>query len=377
MMATFTSMLQTMKQLNDYSEKKQFTTYILQNLESKRVTLTKADKDELSAIAFQEIAKVGEITPTLTSYKAKDTAYTYADQLFGIITYCFASPADVPADKMDSLKAFRLVMDKERFVENEVDHVFGDGHNSKYEMEHLLEVIAPVKDEYQRGMLYSGMLHYKDKLKDIPDDAKAILTAYMAAEIRRYIGSEPDEEIINALEVACDVCDYLLTDELTALLYEVLKLGRANISYYTVSTLLNAKKSIPDETVTQLAADLEYASMTYVLLERHGQADRFPAECATEEYLAKSTMIRWLVYPTELGQLPDEIEYLGKVKKQEVYHIFRFKSGSNNLDNETKGKWLIGWSSEEGGTFSNFDLYADFEQKTVEKTLKFIKKKLL
>ncbi len=376
-MATFTSMLQTMKQAEKYAEKTQFTTYILRNIESKRIRLTAEDKAELSAVAFAEINALSDVVPTLATYKEKDTVFEYADQLFAIVTFCFASPADVPVDKLNDLKAFRLVMDKERFVENEVDHVFGDGHNSKYEMEHLIEVLTPVKDEFQRGMLYSGMLHYKDKLQAIPDDAKDILTAYMAAEIKRCLGGVPDREMINSLEVACDVCGYLLNDELTALLYEVLKLGHANINYYAVNTLLKAGKRIPDEAVTTLAADLEYASMTYVLLEQYGQANRFPPECATEEYLAKSTMIRWLVYPTELGELPEAIEYLGKVKKKEEYHIFRFKSHSDNLEDARKGQWLIGWASEEGGTFSEFDLYADFEQKTVEKTLKYIKRKLL
>jgi hypothetical protein len=37
---------------------------------------------------------------------------------------------------------------------------------------------------------------------------------------------------------------------------------------------------------------------------------------------------------------------------------------------------LIGWSNDEGGTFSNFDLYEDFEGPTLEKTLKKIKKLL-
>ena len=54
-----------------------------------------------------------------------------------------------------------------------------------------------------------------------------------------------------------------------------------------------------------------------------------------------------------------------------------YTSDSENLEDDLKGKWLIGWSSEDGGTFSNFDLYENYEQKTVENTLKFIKKKLL
>ena len=62
------------------------------------------------------------------------------------------------------------------------------------------------------------------------------------------------------------------------------------------------------------------------------------------------------------------------IKKQ---YIFRYTSNSNTLSDDLKGKWLIGWANDEGGTFSDFDLYADYEKKTLEKALKNIKKRLL
>ena len=117
--------------------------------------------------------------------------------------------------------------------------------------------------------------------------------------------------------------------------------------------------------------------MTYSLLKRHEVTSLFPAELSSAEYLAKSDLVHWLTYPTELGKQPDEIEYLGKVKKKEEYYVFRYKSDSENLGDDLKGQWLIGWSNDEGGTFSNFELYSDFEQNTIEKTLKNIKKRLL
>ena len=49
----------------------------------------------------------------------------------------------------------------------------------------------------------------------------------------------------------------------------------------------------------------------------------------------------------------------------------------SKLSEEQKNKWLIGWSSNEGGTFSNFDEYEKFDKGTPEKTVKYIKKKLL
>ena len=376
-MTRFSSLLATVKILDDYNEKKQFSTFIITSLEGKQIILSQEEKAEMSEKCFSEIFKAGEVLSSLSSYKEKDIIFEYTDQLFAIITYCFDSPRDIPDNILEELKAYQLTVEKERFVENEVDHVFDGGHHSKYEMEHLMEVISPVKDEYQRGMLYSGMLHYKEKLEAIPRDAKEVLSDYMAAEFKRYLSGDLTEEMADALEVACDVCHYVLTDELIALLYEVLKLGRANLSYYAADTLMKAGRQIPDETISVLAKDLEYARLTYALLRRHKQDDRFPSEYASDEYLAKSDMIRWLVYPTELGEMPEAIEYLGKVKKKDVYFIFRFKSHSKTLDAVSQGEWLIGWASPEGGTFSNFDLYKNFEQKTVEKTLKYIKRKLL
>ena len=91
-------------------------------------------------------------------------------------------------------------------------------------------------------------------------------------------------------------------------------------------------------------------------------------------------MVHWLMYPTELGKEPDEIEYIGKITylfKKEVYYVFKYRSNSDTLDDNLKNKWLIGWSSEDGGTFSNFDEYALYEKNTIDATLKNIKKKLI
>ena len=151
-----------------------------------------------------------------------------------------------------------------------------------------------------------------------------------------------------------------------------------NINYFAARTLLGEGKEVPAEIILQLANDLVYADNTYSMLSALGKEALFPKELANVEYLAKSNMVNWLVYPTELGKEPDDIEYLGNVEvKKEIYHIFRFRSDSDNLPENNKNVWLIGWSNGEGGTFSNFNLYSEYEKSTVEKTLKNIKKKLL
>lgn len=103
----------------------------------------------------------------------------------------------------------------------------------------------------------------------------------------------------------------------------------------------------------------------------------FPKKYASPEYLAKSDMVHWLCYPTELGKAPDEIELFGTVEvKKQPYYVFKYKSDSDNLSDELKNRWLVGWSSDDGGTFSHFTPLDECEKKTPEKTLKYIKKSL-
>jgi hypothetical protein len=204
-----------------------------------------------------------------------------------------------------------------------------------------------------------------------------VLSEYIISELKRYIHTALDETIINNLEFACDISKYFINDSIVPLLYDILKIGKNNINYYAVSTLLNAGQAVPADAVEALAKDLVYADMTYSLLDSYGLMSLFPKEFSDPVYLAKSDLVHWLTYPTELGKEPEQIEFIGKVKKKEDYYVFRYISDSDNLGEDLQGKWLIGWSNAEGGTFSNFDLYSDFEKKTPEKTLKNIKKRLL
>ena len=218
-------------------------------------------------------------------------------------------------------------------------------------------------------------------LSKLSGEAKARIAAYLAEELRRYLAlSLRTQEHINNLELAADVCKHFANEEILSLLSEVLGFGYGNVNYYAAETLLAAGKELPREAIVSLAKDLGYADLTYRLLGKYGKQALFPEECRTAEYLAKSDMVHWLLYPTELGKAPDEIEYVGKVTylfKKDVYYVFRFRSDSDTLGEEKKNKWLIGWSSEDGGTFSNFDEYALYEKGTVEATLKNIKKKLI
>ena len=376
-MATFTSIIEEIKHRSNFSEKTSFLTGILNSFQNKKVKITPEDKKELSSFAFAEIKSLIELIPTLKTYQEKDEVFGYEDNLLGIVMLCHSSPAEISETDLNHIRTLTALVDQERFVENAIDNIFKNNQNDKATVNQLLAAVSPLKDEFQKGQLYQGLLHYQNDIGNLPLDSKLLLADYISSELKRYLDTPLDDVIVNNLEFACDVSKHFINDSILALLNDILKLEKSNVNYYAISTLLDAGQTVPSNVIVSLANDIVYADMTYALLQQHGLTSLFPAELATPEYLAKSDLVHWLTYPTELGKQPDKIEYLGKVKKKEDYHVFRYTSDSDNLGDDLKGKWLIGWANDEGGTFSNFDLYSDYEQKTLEKTLKVIKKRLL
>ena len=374
-MATFTPFIESIKCLSSFSEKASFLSVVLN--QNKKVKITHEDKKELSVFAFEEIAKLISIIPTLQTYKEKDEIFEYENNLLGIVMMCHSSPTEISEINLNNIKTLTALVDKERFVENAIDNIFRNNQNDTATVNQLLAAVIPLKDEFQKGQIYQGLLHYQGNIGNLPLESKVLFADYISSELKRYLNTPLDDTIVNNLEFACDVSKYFINNTIISLLNDILKLEKNNVNYYAVATLLSAGHSVPTNVIISLANDMVYADMTYSILKQHGLQSLFPTELSTPEYLAKSDLVHWLTYPTELGKQPDQIEFLGKVKKKEEYYVFRYMSDSDNLGDDLKNKWLIGWSNDEGGTFSNFDLYSDFEQKTLEKTLKNIKKRLL
>ena len=376
-MTTFTPIIEDIKSLSTFSEKTSFLTVILNSFQDKKAKIILEDKKELAAFAFEEISKLIELIPTLQTYKEKDEAFGYKDALLGIVMMCYSSPEEIDEMNLNNIKTLMALVDKESFVENAIDNIFKNNQNDKETVNQLLASVIPLKDEFQKGQIYQGLLHYQDGISKLPLDSKMLFADYISSELKRYLDTPLDDTIVNNLEFACDVAKYFINGTIISLLNDILKLEQNNVSFYAVATLLNADQTVPSNVIESLANDIVYANMTYGILKQYGLQSLFPAELSNSEYLAKSDLVHWLTYPTELGKKPDQIEYLGKVKKKEEYYIFRYMSDSDNLEDDRKNQWLIGWSNDEGGTFSDFDLYSVFEKETIEKTLKNIKKRLL
>lgn len=377
-MSQITEMLDSVKNTDKYSEHANLLQYI-GNIILKTNGLSRADLDYTVRFSVDEMRRLLTVIPTVTTYKKKDEILNYEDKLLMLFTLA-GKKTDAATDAdIQVIQDLVTLVSSECTIETAMDALFKQNTVSKADMDKVLDIVKPITDEYRRGKFLQGLNEYKDDIKKFEPDAKAAVAEYLAAEAERLIPvAQPNSDETVALEYLADVCKHCITDRLLDLLERAVQVCTNNVRYYALQTLLANNRAITESAVKSLAEDLEYAELTYSLLCKHGKQALFPAELNNAEYLAKSDMVRWLVYPTELGKKPDDIQLLGSAKvKKEVYYVFKYKSDSDNLSDDCLNQWLIGWSSADGGTFSNFDLLRDYEKKTVEKTVKHIVKKLI
>lgn len=385
-MSPFINIINGAKNAETLHDKSQLLTYLGRALSSSKKKPAAADRNEIGTYVLSELEAIPALLDKAENYREKDEIFRLMDALMGLIMVCFDSPAAMPRDKVEMIQRVVDRCNKERFLENAIDEAFG-GNPTEADMERILCMAAPLKDEFHKGQLWHGLLAYKGTVCQLSAEAKTVLIEYAVSELDRYDEARKaealTEDMLGSLEFLCDAGQYLLykmppNRALTGRLTNLFSLKNPDISYYALSTLLSVRCEVPDEVISFLAYNPVMADMTYQLLRKHVMPDRFPADLRDPVYLAGSDLVHWLTYPTELGKAPDEIEYIGMAeKKGEVFHIFRYKSDSHNLGDDLKGVWLIGWSGSDGGTFSNFDKYADYEKKTPEKTVKYIRRKLL
>lgn len=361
---------------DDYAVRESFGHYINAELSGGNAPVYDPNTtDELLTPVFGELERMTDRIRRTDDYKLKNAMFGYCSELLNIIVKHYGSPRMLSSDRYRTIEILDALIRTESYIEEETGALCQKKNATRKDAENLVAGLRAETEEIRRGMFFSILVDRRPA--DMPAEAKAVLAEYIADEIGRLLSHEPDDDLYGFLEMAADAAKYFPSDAVTERLYELLRLERPHISYYAADSLFSMGKDVPAEVITLLADDLEYAALTHELLCRHGRKKLFPADKSDQVYLAKSDLAHWLVYPTELGCLPDEMEYLGKVRKKGLYHVFRYRSDSENLSEECRGVWLIGWSNLADGTFSNFDKYSDFEQETPEKTLRNIKRKLL
>lgn len=117
--------------------------------------------------------------------------------------------------------------------------------------------------------------------------------------------------------------------------------------YHIVTPLiqkLDSQSVITKSDVLILVRDPSLRFAVYRVLQIYKRIDLFPSEYNNREKGAECFLVNWLEFPTELGNAPDEIEFLTIITIDDLelldYYVFRYKR--KNQENSIVRNWMLG-----------------------------------
>jgi hypothetical protein len=153
--------------------------------------------------------------------------------------------------------------------------------------------------------------------------------------------------------------------------------------FYAIKSLLMKSSKVDEKYFEFVAEDNETRIWLFKFLKERNKLSLFPEKYKVQGELAKSDMVNWLMFPTELGTVPDEIILENVFEfdfKDGIVEYFLFKFKTNPPHWAAKDGWMAGVSGPfnksdcpttklRTGTFSSFD---SWEQFTPEEHIKKI-----
>ena len=193
-------------------------------------------------------------------------------------------------------------------------------------------------------------------------------------DILNYLKTQNINPLVyDDLEVIIDMSCYLNDTEISEIIDEIDRLGKnGNADIFIIKYKAINNMKIYDEKLNMLKQDSERLWLLYSIMEKLNINSIYLND-VSQESIAKSNMIRWLNYPTELGSNPDKIELLGEFIYDNT-KCFAYKFSKNDF--KISGD-LLGVSGgfpldkissiTSGYTFSKFEnLSADWEKQAKE-----------
>jgi hypothetical protein len=157
-----------------------------------------------------------------------------------------------------------------------------------------------------------------------------------------YLGLRYKQSII------LDLLGFVNCPESIAQLQEGLNYKDNRLKYFAIVSMLNHSKEVNDTVTETVAADPETRNLLYDGLKKHNRLNLYPSKYKNQAAFAESDMVNWLIYPTELGRAPDEIELMKVVSEDTKtsdgvieFYLFRFKS---NAPDWADKDWMAGLS---------------------------------
>lgn len=217
--------------------------------------------------------------------------------------------------------------------------------------------------------------YFDDDMKDRIINA----TKRKLKDILNYLKKQNINSLVyEDLEVIVDMSCYLNDKEISNIIDEIDHLGKnENADIFIMKYKIINNMKISDKKLKMLKQDSERLWLLYSIMEELNINNVYLND-VSQESIAKSNMIKWLKYPTELGSNPDKIELLGEF----IYNntkCFAYKFSKNNF--KISGD-LLGVSGgfpldkissiTNGYTFSKFENVSDDWEKQSNELVEFI-----
>jgi hypothetical protein len=102
--------------------------------------------------------------------------------------------------------------------------------------------------------------------------------------------------------------------------------------YYVVKPLIEkiqAQQKVTHDEILGMSKDPSLRYAVFKILQAHGKTHLFPNEYYTIEKASESLLVNWLEFPTELGFVPDHIQFeaiitLAAEPEAINYYVFKF-----------------------------------------------------
>lgn len=236
-------------------------------------------------------------------------------------------------------------------------------------LKHTLVEVYHLVDNGIASCMALIILNNDPELRYFDEDEITILKEASIRKINDIIDylnntKEVDESVYNDLELIIDLTSHIKDKTITDL---ILKLDSHKLNYSNKLFILKYKliNNIEIDNIDEMLNNKNELVRLVSIFEDNNKIEMLPLDKITQESIAKSNMIRWLEYPTELGHKPEIIELLDTFEVDgNICYAYKFKDSNFRIKD-----YMIGVSGgyqkdkitakDTGWTFSNFELLND------------------
>lgn len=185
----------------------------------------------------------------------------------------------------------------------------------------------------KKGLLRTEeLIHYANQLLETYRFYKNDLIRAQQSEGISWMWTNEYQERRSAGALYLDLMGYFPTNDVKTELGSALTYLDLKLKYFAVTSLLRLGEDVDASHILDVARSAEMRNFLYNELEKL-ELELYPEAYKTQKAFAESEMVNWLVYPTELGRVPDEIELMKVVEIDTgtrdgviEYYVYRFRT---------------------------------------------------